>query len=130
MGRAMAKLTKIETEDGQQVPAILLEPIYTTSETTPIYRAIIQLALKKAEAVGAVLVLGREVVVATGADNSKAVSLLPKEGASLGFAFNKQNTRVYLQPSNNPYEYSDTLGGSIGLFRDYRELEDAVVLSK
>ncbi|TSC90033.1 MAG: hypothetical protein G01um10145_464 [Microgenomates group bacterium Gr01-1014_5] len=129
LGRAMAKLTHIQTNDGQKQPAILLEPVYTASETPDIYRAIIRLALEKAEAIGAVLVVGSEIVVATGADSSKTVSLLPQEAAKAGFNSDKRTVSVYLPPSNNTSEYSDTLGGLMSWFGGYHDL-NAVILSK
>ncbi len=129
LGRAMAKLTHIQTTEGQKQPAILLEPVYTASETPDIYRAIIRLALEKAEAIGAVLVVGSEIVVATGADSSKTVSLLPQEAAKAGFNSDKRTVSVYLPPSNNSNEYSDTLGGLISWFGGYHDL-NAVILSK
>ncbi|OGY11288.1 MAG: hypothetical protein A3A58_02545 [Candidatus Blackburnbacteria bacterium RIFCSPLOWO2_01_FULL_41_27] len=129
LGRAMAKLTHIQTNDGQKQPAILLEPVYTASETPDIYRAIIRLALEKAEAVGAVLVVGSEIVVATGADSSKTVSLLPQEASRAGFNSSKRTISVYLPPSNNTSEYSDTLGGLMSWFGGYHDL-NAEVLSK
>lgn len=129
LGRAIAKLTHIQTAEKQKQPAILLEPVYATSETPDIYRAIIRLALEKAEAIGAVLVVGREIVVATGADSSKTVSLLPQEAAKAGFNSGRRAVSVYLPPSHNTYEYSDTLGGLMSRFGEYHRL-DAEVLGK
>ncbi len=127
MARSMAKLTQIKTETGQTMPAILLEPVYTTSETSYVYRAIIRLALAKAKATGAALIVTSEVIVPSHADQTKTVAILPQEAEKAGFTLEQKAVEVFIPQSHNPFEYSDTLGGVISYFNNYRSLADAVV---
>lgn len=130
IARSVAKLTHIKTQDGQMIPAILLEPIYTTYETAYIYRAIARLALAKAQATGTVLILTREMIAASHADQSKTIEVLPQEAKKAGFTIDKKSVEVFIPQSYNAYEYSDTLGGAINFFERYQPLRNAMIVSK
>lgn len=130
IARSVAKLTHIKTQDGQRIPAILLEPIYTTAETTYIYRAIARLALAKAQATSTVLILTAEMIAASHADQSKTIEVLPQEAKKAGFTIDKKPVEVFIPQSYHAYEYSDTLGGAINFFERYQPLQKAMIVSK
>lgn len=130
VGRSIARLTHIRTEAGETVPVILLEPVYTTGETNYVYTAFVKLALAKAKAIGADLVMTYEMQAATGADHSKTVAVLPKEAKKAGFTMKRMPVEVFIPRSYNQYEYSDTLGGDVSWFDRYVPLQNAVVVTQ
>lgn len=128
VGRSMMKLTHIKDETGQTHSAILLEPIYTTSEIAATYQSIARVALEKAKATGAYLILRGDVEVHTGANNEFAIPVIEREAQRLGMKFSVEDTEVYLPKSANPYEYSDSLGGEQSYFDIYRSVKEAVIV--
>ncbi len=129
LGRSVIKLTHILDKDGQSHPAILLEPIYTTSEIASIYRGIIRVALEKARAIGAYLVIKGEFMVNTGASNKKAIPIAEREAARQNRTYSHDSLEIFIPKSFNPYEYSDSLGGDISYFGRYMNLSDAIIVS-
>lgn len=128
VARSIAKLTKIKTNQGKEIPAILLEPIYATSEIAPIYRAVVKVALAKAQATGAVLVLRSKIETQTGTDHRTTVPIIAQEAASENMEMKQEDTQVYLPQSYNSDEYSDTLGGDITSFDRYIKMDGVVVV--
>lgn len=128
LGRSIMKLTHIKDENGQTHSAILLEPIYTTSEIAATYQSIARVALEKAKATGAYLILRGDVEVHTGANNEFAIPVIEREAQKLGMQYSVEDTEVYLPKSANPYEYSDSLGGEQSYFDIYRPVEGATVV--
>lgn len=111
MARSIIKLTKVRLADGEEVPGILVEPTYTSAEMPELYTGVMRLALEKARRVGAVLILGRDQMILTGADQKIAVSVLDRETSKSGFEVERGNVEVYVPRSYNREEYSDSLGG-------------------
>lgn len=129
LARSVMKLTHLQGENGQKIPAILLEPIYTTSELPQIYRAIVRIALAKASATGAVLVVSGEKMIASGVDHSHTIPLLSSEAQKKRFQYEEKDVRIFTPQSFNPHEYSDSLGGDISRFGNYHSLKNAVIIT-
>lgn len=127
LGRSVIKLTHILGENEEKIPAILLEPIYTTSELPHIYKAIIKLALKKAQSIGAVLVVANEIEVNTGTDNKRTIPLLSREAEKNQLPIQTKGVEIFIPQSANAYEYSDTLGGDISYFDRYQPIKALIV---
>lgn len=128
LGRSVMKLTHIKDSDGQMHPAILLEPIYATSEIAPIYKGIAKIALEKAKAIGAYLIIANEFMVHTGESNERLLPVVETEAKKEGRQYNIEDANVYIPRSLNSYEYSDSLGGVISYFDTYHNLQKAVVV--
>lgn len=128
LGRSVMKLTHIKDGNGQMHPAILLEPIYATSEIAPIYRGIAKIALEKAKAAGAYLIIANEFMVHTGESNERLLPVVETEAKKEGRQYNIEDAEVYIPRSLNSYEYSDSLGGVISYFDTYHNLQKAVVV--
>ncbi len=128
LGRSVMKLTHVTTSDGSKHPAILLEPVYTTSEIIPIYRGVARVALEKAKAIGAYLIMVREFNVATGADHKRTIPVIEQEAKRSGREIKNENLQVFVPQSLNSYEYSDSLGGDISYFEIYHTLNDALIV--
>ncbi len=125
LARSVIKLTNIMTEEGQK-PAILMEPIYSNSELGQIYQAIVRSAVLKAKSVGAVLVMTKDVEVATGADNTRMIPVMETEAKKQGMNFEESQVELFLPQSYNSYEYSDSLGGMQQWFERYETIPAVV----
>lgn len=128
LGRSVMKLTHIKDNNDISHPAILLEPIYTTSEIAPIHRGVVRVALEKAKAIGAYLVLTDEVVINTGANHEYTIPIVETEAKKEGMQYGREDVGIFIPRSFNQYEYSDSLGGAIAYFETYRDLSNAVVV--
>ncbi len=128
VGRSVIKLTHIRDADYQTHPAILLEPIYTTSEITPIYQAVVQIALAKSRATGAYLVLTSDIATYTGANNEYSIPVAQKEATRANMQYSREDIGIFLPKSANAYEYSDSLGGEQSYFGSYHDLSQAIVI--
>lgn len=128
LGRSVMKLTKIKLGNDQTYPAVLLEPIYTTSEIGPIYRGVVKIALEKAKAVGAYLILTSDMNVPTGANHEKTMPIVEFEAKKENMKYEKEDVSIYVPKSANAYEYSDSLGGAISYFDSYHNLSNTVVV--
>lgn len=129
LARSVIKLTHLQGENDQKIPAILLEPIYTTSELPQIYQAVVRMALTKAKAAGAVLVVSGEKMVASGSDHSHTIPLLSTEAKKNGFRYEEKDVQIFIPKSFNTHEYSDSLGGDISWFENYHPLKNAVIIT-
>lgn len=128
LGRSVMKLTHIRDENGQTHPAILLEPIYTTSEIAPVYRGVVKIALEKAKAVGAYLILTGDMAIPTGANHERTIPVVETESKNAGMRYGREDVDIFIPKSVNSYEYSDSLGGAISYFERYRDLSNAVAV--
>lgn len=128
LGRSVMKLTHIKDENDQTHPVILLEPIYTTSEIAPIYRGVVRVTLEKAKAIGAYLILTADQFIPTGANHERTIPVVETESKNAGMRYEREDVDIFIPKSVNPYEYSDSLGGTISYFETYRDLSDAVVV--
>ncbi len=127
LARSVIKLTNLQVEGGQK-PAILLEPIYTTSEISQVYNLVVRMALAKARATGAVLVVSGEQMVGSGSDHSHTIPFLSTEAKKNGFRYETKDVQIFIPQSFNPYEYSDSLGGDISYFERYTPMNNAVLV--
>ncbi len=128
LGRAVMKLTHVRDDNDQTHPAILLEPIYSTSEIAPIYRGVVKIALEKAKAIGAYLILTSDIAILTGANHERTIPVVETECKKMGLFYGREDVNVFIPKSVNSYEYSDSLGGPISYFEIYYALQNAVVV--
>ncbi|MBI5159046.1 hypothetical protein HY992_02905 [Candidatus Micrarchaeota archaeon] len=109
--RAIMKLFTAEI-DGKTKPVLLVEPLYTDSTNSEYGRLIALHALRKANAVGAVLastwiVDNRE---KEQPGEKRPVVNLETDLGKLGYIIHQQEATIVSPPSLNPWEYSDTYG--------------------
>jgi hypothetical protein len=93
-----------------------------------VYRAFIRVLLTKAQGLDASITLGK------GFDKA-ALTVFEEEARAFGYVMNQRLLDVFIPPSLNKYEYSDTFrgdngaDGKIGKFNRYQQLE-AVTFEK
>ena len=93
-----------------------------------VYRAFIRVLLTKAQGLDASITLGK------GFDKA-ALTVFEEEARAFGYVMNQGLLDVFIPPSLNKYEYSDTFrgdngaDGKIGKFNRYQQLE-AVTFEK
>lgn len=128
VARSVIKLTNIRNEDGTNTPAILIEPIYGTTELHQVSRSLLRLVLDKARSINAAVILSKRIDAVSGANNNVTVDVVQQEADRANFDVSNKRAVVFIPQSYNRYEYSDSLGGLISNFDRYENLNEAIIL--
>ena len=117
-----------DLESKTQRKTLFVETPYLLITDSEVYRAFIRVLLTKAQGLDASITLGK------GFDKA-ALTVFEEEARAFGYVMNQRLLDVFIPPSLNKYEYSDTFGGDIGAngkiswFNRYQQLE-AVTFEK
>ncbi len=126
VARAIIKLTdqrnENDFEEKTRRKTLFVEPPYSLLSNSEVYRAFFRFLLTKAQGLDASITLGK------GFDET-TLRVFEEEARAFGYEMNKRILEVFIPPSLNKYEYSDTLGGKISWFYRYIPLE-AVTFEK
>jgi len=132
VARSIIKLTNQrdvnDFESTTQRKTLFVEQPYSLLPNSEVYRAFIRVLLTKAQGLDASITLGK------GFDKA-ALTVFEEEARAFGYEMNQRLLDVFIPPSLNKYEYSDTFGGDIGAngkiiwFNRYQQLE-AVTFEK
>ncbi|MFA5070604.1 MAG: hypothetical protein WC528_04970 [Patescibacteria group bacterium] len=104
-----------DTESKTQKKTILLEKPYSLRPNIEVYRAFARVLLAKAQG------LDSSITLSNGLDQD-IIKIFEEEARAFGYEINEGKFEIYIPPSLNKYEYSDSLGGKIEWFDRYQTI--------
>jgi len=120
VARSIIKLTYQRDENDfglkTQRKTLLVEGLYSLLPIPEVYQAFVRVLLAKAQGLDASITFGKNL-------DETALKVFEEEARRVGYEMSERRLEIFIPPSLNKYEYSDTLGGKIRWFDRYEQLE-------